>query len=188
VTSRSERCRRGFVVAVQSYLTAATRIFIGLDAVDVRCQIDGLAAICRYVSQEDPQSGALFVCRNKGATALKILTYDGDAYWLCHRRLSCGRPFAALVGIAVPAVIVNAPAVLASVRDGPVRLYMMTKPHPGLPATQRVRPSRAQSPSYSFVLCSSLHSRWSDSRVNGGVTIDKALCAIICLKLSLCTT
>jgi transposase len=72
-------------------LTATTRIFIGIDAADFRCQIDGLAAICRHVFKQDPQSGALFVFRNRTRTALKILAYDGDAYWCCHRRLSKGR-------------------------------------------------------------------------------------------------
>ena len=33
----------------------------------------------------------MFVFRNRAATAIKILTYDGDAMWLCHRRLSRGR-------------------------------------------------------------------------------------------------
>lgn len=72
-------------------VSPATRVFIGLDAVDFRCQIDGLAAICSQVLKQDPKCGALFVFRNKAETALKILTYDGDAHWLCHRRLSKGR-------------------------------------------------------------------------------------------------
>lgn len=72
-------------------LTPATRAFIGIDHVDFRCQIDGLAAICRQVFEQDPQNGALFVFRNRTRTALKILAYDGDAYWCCHRRLSAGR-------------------------------------------------------------------------------------------------
>ena len=72
-------------------LTPGTRIFIGIDAADFRCQIDGLAAICRQVFKQDPQSGALFVFRNRTRTALKILAYGGNAYWCCHRRLSKGR-------------------------------------------------------------------------------------------------
>lgn len=72
-------------------LTPATRAFIGIEPADFRCQIDGLAAICRQVFEQDPQSGALFVFRNRSRTALKILAYDGDAYWCCHRRLSKGR-------------------------------------------------------------------------------------------------
>ena len=29
--------------------------------------------------------------RNRKATALKILIYDGQGFWLCHKRLSNGR-------------------------------------------------------------------------------------------------
>ena len=72
-------------------LTPVTRAFVGIEAVDFRCQIDGLAAVCRQVFKQDPQSGALFIFRNRSSTALKILTYDGDGFWLCHRRLSKGR-------------------------------------------------------------------------------------------------
>lgn len=72
-------------------LSAGARIFVGVEAVDFRCQIDGLAAICKKIFKHDPFGGALFIFRNKQRTALKILAYDGDAYWLCHRRLSSGR-------------------------------------------------------------------------------------------------
>jgi transposase len=35
-------------------------------------------------------SGVVIVFRNRSGTALKLLTYDGGAYWLCLRRLSRG--------------------------------------------------------------------------------------------------
>jgi len=31
------------------------------------------------------------VFRNRQATAIKILIYDGQGFWLCHKRLSSGR-------------------------------------------------------------------------------------------------
>jgi transposase len=31
------------------------------------------------------------VFRNRRATALKVLLYDGQGFWLCHKRLSQGR-------------------------------------------------------------------------------------------------
>jgi transposase len=31
------------------------------------------------------------VFRNRKATALKVLMYDGQGFWLCHKRLSQGR-------------------------------------------------------------------------------------------------
>ena len=39
----------------------------------------------------DPFGGALFVFRNRRGTAIKLLAYDGQGFWLCHKRLSQGR-------------------------------------------------------------------------------------------------
>ena len=36
-------------------------------------------------------SGALFVFRNRRGTAIKLLVYDGQGFWLCQKRLSQGR-------------------------------------------------------------------------------------------------
>jgi transposase len=33
----------------------------------------------------------MFVFRNRRATAVKLLVYDGQGFWLCHKRLSSGR-------------------------------------------------------------------------------------------------
>jgi transposase len=33
----------------------------------------------------------MFVFRNRRATAVKILAYDGQGFWLCQKRLSQGR-------------------------------------------------------------------------------------------------
>ena len=67
------------------------QIWMMVEAVDFRRGIDGLARACREVLQADPFSGGMFVFRNKGKTALKILTYDGQGFWLCQKRLSQGR-------------------------------------------------------------------------------------------------
>jgi transposase len=40
---------------------------------------------------QDPFSGAVFVFRNRRATSLKLLVYDGQGFWLCQKRLSSGR-------------------------------------------------------------------------------------------------
>jgi transposase len=40
---------------------------------------------------EHPLSGAVFVFRNRAATAIKVLFYDGQGFWLCTKRLSQGR-------------------------------------------------------------------------------------------------
>ena len=67
------------------------RILVAIKPVDFRKGIDGLAAICRSVLKSDPFSGYVFVFRNRRGTAIKILVYDGQGYWLCQKRLSSGR-------------------------------------------------------------------------------------------------
>ena len=72
-------------------VTPQTRILVAVAPVDFRCGIDGLAAVCRQQLQVDPMSGALIVFRNRRGTALKILLYDSQGFWLCTKRLSSGR-------------------------------------------------------------------------------------------------
>jgi len=72
-------------------LTPQMRILVAVEPVDFRKGIDGLAAVCRKILEKDPFSGYLFVFRNKKATAIKALVYDGQGFWLCQKRLSRGR-------------------------------------------------------------------------------------------------
>ena len=72
-------------------LTPQSRIFLATQPVDFRKGSDGLAAVCRQLLGEHPLSGAVFVFRNRAATTLKLLFYDGQGYWLCTKRLSTGR-------------------------------------------------------------------------------------------------
>lgn len=72
-------------------VTPQTRILLCLEPVDFRRGIDGLAEICRAELSSDPFSGAVFVFRNRRRTAIKLLTYDGQGYWLCQKRLSESR-------------------------------------------------------------------------------------------------
>ena len=67
------------------------RIVAAIEPADFRRGIDGLARLCKDVLKRDPFSGWVFVFRNRSATALKILVYDGQGFWLCHKRLSKGR-------------------------------------------------------------------------------------------------
>ncbi len=72
-------------------LTAQMRIWVAVEPADFRRGIDGLARVVRDQLSNDPFSGAVFVFRNRKATAVKILVYDGQGFWLCHKRLSKGR-------------------------------------------------------------------------------------------------
>jgi hypothetical protein len=69
-------------------VTPHMRIFVSIEPIDFRCGIDGLAAACRQRLKRDPMSGALFVFRNRQRTALKLLVYDPQRYWMCHKRFS----------------------------------------------------------------------------------------------------
>lgn len=71
--------------------TPQMRVLLATDPVDFRKGIDGLCRVCRTVFRADPFSGYVFVFRNRRATALRILTYDGQGFWLCQKRLSSGR-------------------------------------------------------------------------------------------------
>ena len=72
-------------------LTRHMRILVAIEPADFRKGIDGLASVCRGHLQEDPFTGTVFVFRNRRATAVKILVYDGQGFWLCQKRLSKGR-------------------------------------------------------------------------------------------------
>ena len=72
-------------------LTPQSRVFLACEPADFRRGIDGLCALCRQRLAEDPLSGAIFVFRNRRATSLKLLCYDGQGFWLCQKRLSQGR-------------------------------------------------------------------------------------------------
>lgn len=72
-------------------LTPQSRVFVAVEPADFRRGIDGLAQACRQQLDGDPFSGAIFVFRNKARTAIKLLAYDGQGYWLCMKRLSSGK-------------------------------------------------------------------------------------------------
>jgi transposase len=71
-------------------ITPQMRILVAIEPTDFRRGIDGLARVCKDVLRRDPFDGCVFVFRNRPATALKILVYDGQGFWLCHKRLSRG--------------------------------------------------------------------------------------------------
>jgi len=72
-------------------ITPQMRILVAVEPVDFRKGIDGLSRVCRDVLRCDPFAGAIFIFRNKRATALKTLSYDGQGFWLAQKRLSQGR-------------------------------------------------------------------------------------------------
>jgi len=72
-------------------ITPQMKILVAAEPVDFRKGIDGLAAVCKASLAQDPFTGTVFVFRNRRATAIKVLIYDGQGFWLCQKRLSEGR-------------------------------------------------------------------------------------------------
>src|SRR5215467_9803515 len=71
-------------------ITAQMRVLVAVEPVDGRKGIDSLAQLCREKLAEDPFSGCVVVFRSRGGTAIRLLTYDGQGYWLLQKRLSKG--------------------------------------------------------------------------------------------------
>ena len=67
-------------------ITPQMRIFVAVQPVDFRNGIDGLVRLCKEVLDQDPFHGGLFVFRNRSATSVKALVYDGQGFWLCQMR------------------------------------------------------------------------------------------------------
>ena len=72
-------------------LGPATKIYVGVDAVDMRKGFDGLYGLVRDQLGQDPLSGHLFLFSNRTRTRLKALVWDGSGLWVCAKRLEKGR-------------------------------------------------------------------------------------------------
>jgi transposase len=72
-------------------ITPQMKILVAIEPADFRRGIDALARLCQETLQHDPFAGTVFVFRNRKATSLKVLMYDGQGFWLCQKRLSQGR-------------------------------------------------------------------------------------------------
>jgi hypothetical protein len=72
-------------------ITPQMRVLVAIEPVDGRKGIDSLAQLCQEKLAEDPFSGCVFVFRSRSGTAIRLLTYDGQGYWLAQKRLSKGR-------------------------------------------------------------------------------------------------
>jgi transposase len=67
------------------------RILVAIEAIDGRKGVDAIAQLCREKLSADPFSGYLFIFRTRRGTAIKLLQYDGQGYWIATKRLSKGR-------------------------------------------------------------------------------------------------
>jgi transposase len=67
------------------------RILVAIEPVDGRKGIDALVRLCREKLAADPFSGCVFIFRTRRGTTIKLLTYDGQGFWIATKRLSKGR-------------------------------------------------------------------------------------------------
>lgn len=72
-------------------LTPQMKILVAVEAVDGRKGIDSLARLCKEKLAADPFSGCVFIFRSRSGTAIRLLVYDGQGFWLAQKRLSKGR-------------------------------------------------------------------------------------------------
>jgi transposase len=72
-------------------LGLATKIYVAVEAVDMRKGFDGLYGAVRDQLGQDPLSGHLFLFSNRTRTRLKALVWDGSGLWVCAKRLEKGR-------------------------------------------------------------------------------------------------
>ena len=63
-------------------ITAQMRVLVAIESVDGRKGIDSLVRLCRERLDEDPFSGCVFVFRSRRGTSIRLLSYDGQGYWL----------------------------------------------------------------------------------------------------------
>ncbi len=70
--------------------SGSLRIFVALEACDMRKGFDGLLALATERLGEDVRGGAVFVFSNRDHTRLKMLYFDGTGTWLLTKKLAQG--------------------------------------------------------------------------------------------------
>lgn len=67
------------------------KVLVGLDPVDFRAGINRLSSIAQAQFHKNPRERFIFVFRNKRKTDIKLIGYDGNGFFLGHKRLSKGK-------------------------------------------------------------------------------------------------
>jgi transposase len=70
--------------------TGSLKVFVALEACDMRKGFNGLHALVTERLGEDPRAGSLFVFSNRRRSRLKILYWDGSGLWILSKRLEHG--------------------------------------------------------------------------------------------------
>lgn len=69
----------------------ANRIWLVVEAVDMRQGIDRLSLKIQQALEQTPCDGSVYAFRNRAGNRIKLLVWDGTGVWLCVRRLHRGR-------------------------------------------------------------------------------------------------
>lgn len=70
--------------------SGSLKVFVALEACDMRKGFNGLHALVTERLGQDIRSGALFVFSNRRHTRIKILCWDGTGLWVLTKRLEEG--------------------------------------------------------------------------------------------------
>src|SRR6202789_2841985 len=73
--------------------TGSLKVFVALEACDMRKGFNGLHALGTERLDDDPRAGSLFVFSNRRHSRLKILYWDGSGLWVMSKRLEKGTFF-----------------------------------------------------------------------------------------------
>lgn len=65
-------------------------VYIACGRTDLRKGIDGLVAIISENMKLDPFGRSLFLFCGGRADRIKAITYEGDGFLLCYKRIACG--------------------------------------------------------------------------------------------------
>ena len=70
--------------------SGSLRVFVAVEACDMRKGFEGLSALVGSVLNEEVKSGALFAFSNRRRTRLKILYWDGSGLWVAEQTAGKG--------------------------------------------------------------------------------------------------
>jgi len=76
---------------VKRKISCGTKVYLATHGVDMRKQVNGLAAVVQGVFGADLFDGSMFVFCNEGRTIIKILCWDVDGFVLYYKRRESGR-------------------------------------------------------------------------------------------------
>ena len=71
-------------------LREEVKIYVSLQTIDARKNIDGLCALVQDYFTENPQSGNLFIFLNKARDKVKMLWWDNNGFVVYYKRLEKG--------------------------------------------------------------------------------------------------